>query len=98
MYTYTYFWIQNLYWILFYIIDLSYFFSLEIEISELEKSYHEQRKRQLEDIHSERLRQERENEIRLMDMQRALEHKVQKLVEEHQEKIDNKEQEFQVGL
>ncbi|VVC30067.1 Hypothetical protein CINCED_3A008063 [Cinara cedri] len=71
---------------------------LEIEISELEKSYQEQRKRLLGEIHSERLRQERENEITLMDKQRALEHKFEKLVEELQEKISTKEQEFQNEL
>lgn len=67
-----------------------------MEISELEKSYQEQRKRLLGEIHGERLRQEKENEITLMDKQRALEQKFEKLVEELQKKINNKEQEFQV--
>lgn len=69
---------------------------MEFEISELEKSYQDQRKRLLGEIHGERIRQERENEIALMDKQRALEQKFEKLVEELQEKINIKEQEFQV--
>lgn len=69
---------------------------MEFEIAELEKSYQDQRKRLLGEIHGERIRQERENEIALMDKQRALEQKFEKLVEELQEKINIKEQEFQV--
>lgn len=67
-----------------------------MEIAELEKSYQEQRKRLLGEIHGERLRQERENEVTLMERQRALDQKFEKLVLELQEKIDKKEQDFQV--
>lgn len=72
--------------------------SLELEIAELEKSYQEQRKRLLGEVHGERLRQERENDVKLMEKQRALEQKFEKLIEELQEKISKKEQEFQVIL
>jgi hypothetical protein len=67
-----------------------------MEIAELEKSYQEQRKRLLGEIHGERLRQERENDIALMEKQRALEQKFEKLVAELQDKIHKKEEEFQV--
>lgn len=67
-----------------------------MEIAELEKSYQEQRKRLLGEIHGERLRQERENEIALMEKQRALEQKFEKLVAELNDKIHKKEEEFQV--
>lgn len=67
-----------------------------MEIAELEKSYQDQRKRLLGEIHGERLRQERENEVALIEKQRALEQKFEKLVMELQEKINKKEQEFQV--
>lgn len=67
-----------------------------MEIAELEKSYQDQRKRLLGEIHGERLRQERENEVTLMEKQKALEQKFEKLVLEIQEKINKKEQEFQV--
>lgn len=70
--------------------------SLELEIAELEKSYQEQRKRLLGEVHGERLRQERENDVKLMEKQRALEQKFEKLIAEFQEKISRKEQEFQV--
>lgn len=70
--------------------------SLEMEISELEKSYQEQRKRLLGEIHGERLRQEREIDAALLDKQRALECNFEKLVIELQEKINKKEHEFQV--
>lgn len=69
-----------------------------MEIAELEKSYQEQRKRLLGEIHGERLRQERENEVTLMERQRALDQKFEKLVLELQEKIDKKEQDFQVPI
>jgi len=69
---------------------------LELEIAELEKSYQEQRKRLLGEVHGERLRQERENDVKLMEKQRALEHKFERLIVELQEKISKKEQEFQV--
>lgn len=68
-----------------------------MEIAELEKSYQDQRKRLLGEIHGERLRQERENDVTLMEKQKALEQKFEKLVLEIQEKINKKEQEFQVG-
>lgn len=68
-----------------------------MEIAELEKSYQEQRKRLLSEIHGERLRQERENDVALMEKQRALEQKFEKLVAEFQEKINRKEQDFQVN-
>ncbi|XP_025422151.1 centrosomal protein of 131 kDa-like isoform X2 [Sipha flava] len=71
---------------------------LEMEIAELEKSYQEQRKRLLGEIHGERLRQERENDIALMEKQRALEQKFEKLVAELQDKIHKKEEEFQNEL
>lgn len=67
-----------------------------MEISELEKSYQEQRKRLLNEIHGERLRQEKENDVILLEKQRVLENKFEKLVSELQEKITKKEQEFQV--
>jgi len=67
-----------------------------MEIAELEKSYQDQRKRLLGEIHGERLRQERENEVILMEKQKVLEQKFEKLVLEIQEKINKKEQEFQV--
>lgn len=67
-----------------------------MEISELEKSYQEQRKRLLSEIHGERLRQEKENDVTLLEKQRILENKFEKLVTELQEKINKKEQEFQV--
>lgn len=67
-----------------------------MEIAELEKSYQEQRKRLLNEIHSERLRQERENDATLMEKQRGLEQKFEKLVLDLQEKINKKEQDFQV--
>lgn len=67
-----------------------------MEIAELEKSYQEQRKRLLSEIHSERLRQERENDVTLLEKQRALEQKFEKSVLELQEKIHIKEQDFQV--
>lgn len=67
-----------------------------MEIAELEKSYQDQRKRLLGEIHGERLRQERENEVVLIEKQRALEQKFEKLVIELKEKINKKEQEFQV--
>lgn len=67
-----------------------------MEISELEKSYQEQRKRLLNEIHGERLRQEKENDVTLLEKQRVLENKFEKLVSELQEKINKKEQEFQV--
>lgn len=73
-------------------------FSLEMEIAELEKSYQEQRKRLLGEIHGERLRQERENDVNLMEKQRCLEQKFEKSVLEFQEKIRTKEQEFQVNI
>lgn len=68
-----------------------------MEIAELEKSYQDQRKRLLGEIHGERLRQERENDVTLMEKQKALEQKFEKLVLEIQEKINKKELEFQVG-
>jgi len=68
-----------------------------MEIAELEKSYQDQRKRLLGEIHGERLRQERENDVTLMEKQKALEQKFEKLVQEIQEKINKKEQEFQVN-
>lgn len=68
-----------------------------MEIAELEKSYQDQRKRLLSEIHGERLRQERENDVILMEKQKALEQKFEKLVQEIQEKINKKEQEFQVN-
>ncbi|XP_029347159.1 centrosomal protein of 131 kDa-like isoform X2 [Acyrthosiphon pisum] len=71
---------------------------LEMEIAELEKSYQDQRKRLLGEIHGERLRQERENDVTLMEKQKALEQKFEKLVLEIQEKINKKEQEFQNEL
>ncbi|XP_026805117.1 centrosomal protein of 131 kDa isoform X2 [Rhopalosiphum maidis] len=71
---------------------------LEMEIAELEKSYQDQRKRLLSEIHGERLRQERENEVTLMEKQKALEQKFEKLVLDIQEKINKKEQEFQNEL
>ncbi|XP_025200399.1 centrosomal protein of 131 kDa-like isoform X2 [Melanaphis sacchari] len=71
---------------------------LEMEIAELEKSYQDQRKRLLGEIHAERLRQERENEVTLMEKQKILEQKFEKLVLEMQEKINKKEQEFQNEL
>jgi len=67
-----------------------------MEIAELEKSYQEQRKRLLNEIHGERLRQERENDVTLMEKQKDLEYKFEKLVEELREKINAKEKEFQV--
>jgi len=67
-----------------------------MEIAELEKSYQDQRKRLLGEIHGERLRQERENDVILMEKQKALEQKFEKLVQDIQEKINKKEQEFQV--
>lgn len=67
-----------------------------MEIAELEKSYQEQRKRLLGEIHGERLRQERENDVALMEKQRALEQKFEKLVAELQDKIQKKEEYFQV--
>lgn len=69
-----------------------------MEIAELEKSYQEQRKRLLSEIHGERLRQERENDVVLMEKQRALEQKFEKLVVELQEKINKKELDFQVNF
>lgn len=72
--------------------------SLEMEIAELEKSYQEQRKRLLSEVHSERLRQERENDVKLIEKQRSLEQKFEKSVAEFQEKITKKEQEFQVSF
>lgn len=69
---------------------------METEIAELEKSYQEQRKRLLGEIHGERLRQERENDVALMEKQRALEQKFEKLVAELQDKIHKKEEDFQV--
>lgn len=69
-----------------------------MEIAELEKSYQEQRKRLLSEVHSERLRQERENDVTLMEKQRSLEQKFEKLVAELQEKFIKKEQEFQVSF
>lgn len=70
--------------------------SLEMEIAELEKSYQEQRKRLLNEVHAERLRQERENDVSLTEKHRALEQKFEKLVAELQGKISEKNQEFQV--
>lgn len=67
-----------------------------MEIAELEKSYQEQRKRLLNEVHAERLRQERENDVTLAEKQRALEQKFEKLVAELQGKINEKNQEFQV--
>lgn len=67
-----------------------------MEIAELEKSYQEQRKRLLNEVHAERLRQERENDVTLTEKQRALEQKFEKLVAELQGKISEKNQEFQV--
>lgn len=67
-----------------------------MEIAELEKSYQEQRKRLLSEVHSERLRQERENDVKLIEKQRSLEQKFEKSVAEFQEKITKKEQELQV--
>lgn len=69
-----------------------------MEIAELEKSYQEQRKRLLGEIHGERLRQERESEVILMEKQRSLDQKFEKLVLELQEKIDKKEQDYQVPI
>jgi len=68
-----------------------------MEIAELEKSYQDQRKRLLSEIHGERLRQERENDVTLMEKKKDLEQKFEKLVQEIQEKINKKEQEFQVN-
>ncbi|XP_050420916.1 centrosomal protein of 131 kDa [Adelges cooleyi] len=71
---------------------------LELEIAELEKSYQEQRKRLLGEIHAERLRQEREGETALMEKRRVLEQKFEKSVTELQEKISSKERDFQKEL
>ncbi|XP_050544451.1 centrosomal protein of 131 kDa isoform X2 [Daktulosphaira vitifoliae] len=71
---------------------------LEMEIAELEKSYQEQRRRLLGEIHSERLRLERENEAVLMERRRSLDQKFEKSVADIQEKLAIKEDDFQREL